>query len=50
MFKLISKRGNWCAPGLDRKKKFLKLERESAGELIIEMMIFMIIKRKISRI
>jgi hypothetical protein len=48
---LISKRGNLSAPGLDGITfPFLKLEKESATEMIIAMIRFMIIKRKLPKI
>jgi energy-converting hydrogenase Eha subunit C len=51
MIELISKRDNLSAPGLDGITfPYLKLEKESAAELIIEMIRFMIIKRRISKI
>jgi hypothetical protein len=47
MMKLISKRGNLSAPGLDGITfPFIKLEKESAAELLIAMLHFIIIKRK----
>jgi hypothetical protein len=51
MMKLISKRGNLSAPGLDGITfPFLKLEKESAAELLIAMLRFIIVKRKIPSI
>jgi hypothetical protein len=49
--KLISKRGNLSAPGLDGITfPFIKLEKESAAEMLIAMLRFIIVKRKIPRI
>jgi hypothetical protein len=51
MIALISKRGNLSAPGLDGITfPFRKLEKESAAEMIIAMILFMMIKRKIPKI
>jgi hypothetical protein len=51
MMKLISKRGNLSAPGLDGITfPFIKLEKESAAEMLITMLRFIIIKRRIQRI
>jgi hypothetical protein len=51
MIKLISKRGNLSAPGLDGITfHFIKLEKESAAELLIAMIRFILIKRRIFRI
>jgi hypothetical protein len=46
MMALISKRGNLSAPGLDGITfPFLKLEKESAVEMIVEMLKYMILKK-----
>jgi hypothetical protein len=48
MVALISKRGNLSAPGLDGITfPFLKLEKDSAARMIIEMLRFMIFHKKI---
>jgi hypothetical protein len=50
MISLISKRGYLTAPGRDSiTLPFLKLEKESAAEMIIAMRRFMIVKRKIPK-
>jgi hypothetical protein len=51
MIALISKRGNLSAPGLDGITfPFLKLEKDSAARMIIEMLRFMIFHKKIPNI
>jgi hypothetical protein len=51
MIKLISERGNLSASELEGITfPFLKLEKESAAELLIAMLRFMTVKRKIPRI
>jgi hypothetical protein len=51
MMKLMAKRGNLSRQGLDGIIfPFLRLERESATELIIAMIRFMIVNRRISKI
>jgi hypothetical protein len=48
MVRLISKRGNLSAPGLDGITfPFLKLEKESAARMIIAMLRFIILHKKI---
>jgi hypothetical protein len=51
MVELIYKRGNLSAPGLDDITfSFLKLGKESAARMIIEMIRFMIFHKKIPNI
>jgi hypothetical protein len=51
MMMLISKRGNLSAPGLDGITfPFLKLEKESAAEMIVEMIKYIITKKRIPKI
>jgi hypothetical protein len=48
MVRLNSKRGNLSAPGLDGITfPFLKLEKESAARMIIAMLLFIILHKKI---
>jgi hypothetical protein len=50
MMALISKRGNLSAPGLDGITfPFLKLEKESAADMIIAMIRFMLVRWKIPK-
>jgi hypothetical protein len=51
MIALISKRGNLSAPRLDGITfPFLKLEKESAAEMIVEMLKYMVVKKRIPQI
>jgi hypothetical protein len=51
MIRLISKRGNQSAPGLDGITfPFLKREKESAARMIIAMLPFIILHKKIPNV